>query len=81
MSNTTTKELEEVLNDPILTNTILMEKSNYQYKVALIKWSWNDKYSVCVADSLEDSFVDSPFMDESEALSLYNTFVKAFRIA
>lgn len=69
-------ELDEILtNDPLLACDVIDEKSNYQYTVKIIKWTWGDRYSVCINDKIGQALVDSPLMDEDTARGFYDHVV------
>jgi hypothetical protein len=75
-------ELDEILtNDPLLACDVMDEKSNYQYTVKIIKWTWGDRYSVCINDKIGHALVDSPLMGEDTARGFYDHVVSAYRIA
>ena len=82
MTDKERKEFEEILQgDLLLACDAIVEKSNYQYIVKIVRWSWENQYSVCIADKIGRTFVDSPLMDETAARDFYNHLVAAFRIA
>lgn len=47
----------------------------------IIKWTWGDRYSVCINDKIGHALVDSPLMDEDTARGFYDHVVSAYRIA
>lgn len=62
-------ELDKILmNDPLLACDVIDEKSNYQYTVKILKWTWGGRYSVCINDKIGHALVDSPLMDEDELI-------------